>query len=729
MTSGLAATYVANAVLPSFVQKVGGCTGARGATVKGEVARKSGFAGRHDTCRLLKSAHQASRQSSAYQTLCASPSGAELSRADEQMAMPSSMAKIGKEFQAVEDMQARMKMLIERGSSCPPLLDHERVNENRVMGCSARAWVAASLDSQGRLHYRADSDSAITRGMCAVLCEALSGMTCEEVIRTDPATVRTLNIPTGVVGLSRTAGLHNIFESMRRAARKLKEGAAGLAPFPSLLVSAHSIKAQGTFAEAQRAYLQPNPEAVTRLAQLLEKKKISVVAHFYMDPQVQGVLSSAAELWPHILISDSLLMADRAVRMVADSGCQRVVVLGVDFMSENVRAILDKSGFADVPVYRMSADEIGCSLADAAISDSYFKYLGQAALTPRSLHVVYINTSLETKARAHALVPTITCTSSNVVQTVLQAFAQIPDCTVWYGPDTYMGGNLCEMFKRLAVLSDEEIQAIHPAHNRSTLKALLPRLHYYQEGMCVVHDLFGEEVVKTTRELYGDAFQAAHFEVPGEMFALAMEAKSRNMGVVGSTANILDFITARTTEAIERDLPDERLQFVLGTESGMVTSIVRAVQALLREAEKAREGKPCELEVEIVFPVSSDAISRSPDSSAGGGSKGTVTAFGGQLAVVPGVQQGEGCSISGGCASCPYMKMNSLEALMKVCERIGTPGESLLSSYEPRKYQEGLGSRSLADVGVDPILHMRYFQQNKKFSDELVQDVLTRYTA
>lgn len=39
--------------------------------------------------------------------------------------------------------------------------------------------------------------------------------------------------------------------------------------------------------------------------------------------------------------------------------------------------------------------------------------------------VVYINTSLKTKALAHQQVPTITCTSSNVVQTVLTAFAQV----------------------------------------------------------------------------------------------------------------------------------------------------------------------------------------------------------------------------------------------------------------------------------------------------------------
>ena len=45
-------------------------------------------------------------------------------------------------------------------------------------------------------------------------------------------------------------------------------------------------------------------------------------------------------------------------------------------------------------------------------------------------------------------------------------------------------------------------------------------------------------------------------QVPGEMFALAMEAKKRGMGVVGSTQNILDFIAAKLRDAVERPFPD-----------------------------------------------------------------------------------------------------------------------------------------------------------------------------
>ena len=119
----------------------------------------------------------------------------------------------------------------------------------------------------------------------------------------------------------------------------------------------------------------------------------------------------------------------------------------------------------------MSSETIGCSLADAAASVGYSQYLSEASeQEQRFLHVIYINTSLHTKAESQMILPTITCTSSNVVQTVLQAFAQVDDLRVLYGPDTYMGHNIKELFSILSEMSDEEIRVLHPQHNRETIK-------------------------------------------------------------------------------------------------------------------------------------------------------------------------------------------------------------------------------------------------------------------
>lgn len=474
-------------------------------------------------------------------------------------------------------------------------------------------------------------------------------------------------------------------------------------PFPSLLIRRDALVPQGAFAEAQAEFLQPDPDVVTRLRELLEAKKAGVVAHFYMDPELQGVLSACD--WPHIQISDSLVMADAGIEM-AEAGVERVVVLGVDFMSENVRAMLDAAGHDQVDVFRVAADPIGCSLAESAEAQAYGAYLTKASRQPTSLHVVYINTSLETKARAHHLVPTITCTSSNVVKTVLTAFDQVPDLHVWFGPDTYMGKNLERLFQGLAQLDDEAIKAVHPAHDQASVRALLERFHYFEQGTCIVHHMFGADVVKTVEQRYADVFVTAHLEVPGEMFQLALAAQQKGRGVVGSTSNILGFIAAKVEEAANQEGDAQRLRFILGTEAGMITAIVRKVQRILDESAAP-------LEVEIIFPVASEAVAQTDDA---------------ELGVVPGVAGGEGCSTAGGCATCPYMKMNSLDAMLDLLERTAAEPRDNLLPFFPRKYTMEIGGRTAADLGGEPILHMRHFQREGRLPPALVDDIVDRRT-
>ncbi|CAL0325324.1 unnamed protein product [Lupinus luteus] len=640
--------------------------------------------------------------------------------------VPSKFQHLVDEFHSLSDPLDRLKRLLHYASLMPQMDESSRVDSNRVMGCTARVWVDARLDRDGKLRFSAESDSEITRGLCACLVWVLDGSEPEEVLKIttdDLVEVNVVGLGGGSGGRSRVNTWHNVLVSMQKRTKMLvaeSEGKVPFEPFPSLIVTADGLVPKGSYAEAQAKYLFPNVLKVDELVNVLKEKKIGVVAHFYMDPEVQGILTAAQKQWPHIHISDSLVMADSAVEM-AKSGCQFITVLGVDFMSENVRAILDQAGFNEVGVYRMSNEHIGCSLADAAATPTYMEYLGAASKSAPSLHVIYINTKLETKAYAHELVPTITCTSSNVVQTILQAFAQVPDLSIWYGPDSYMGANIKELFQQMTKMTDDDIAAIHPAHSLDSIKSLLPRLNYFQDGTCIVHHLFGHEVVEKIKEMYCDAFLTAHLEVPGEMFSLAMEAKRRGMGVVGSTQNILDFIKDRLREALDRNV-DDHLQFVLGTESGMVTSIVATVRSLLEHAKSSSEG--AKITVEIVFPVSSDSISKT--SSSLPSSLHSVQMGDIMLPVVPGIASGEGCSIHGGCASCPYMKMNSLASLLKVCHHLPDQ-ENILSEYKAAEFKlQTPNGKSVADVGCEPILHMRNFQATKKLPEKLVGQILHR---
>jgi len=513
--------------------------------------------------------------------------------------------------------------------------------------------------------------------------------------------------------------------------------------FPSIVIGADGfISPQGPFAEAQAQFLTPDEESVLALSKTLDEANMGVVAHYYMDVELQGVLTAVQKQQlknssstngsdsaiSRIAIADSLAMGDHAVKMCQD-GATSIACLGVDFMSESVATILTRNGFGHIPVYRATSRSIGCSLAESAEQESYRAWLQKGmAENDNALHVVYINTSLETKAVSNSIVPTITCTSSNVMSTILQASVEVPDVKILYGPDTYMGDNLVTMLTSIldAGWDDDKIASdLHPKHNRESLKTLRDNIDVFPHGNCVVHHMFGNEVVNTVKRNYDDAYVTAHLEVPGEMFEIAMEKSLDGSGVVGSTSDILKFISAKVAEAAAEEGANangekkRRLKFVLGTEAGMVTSIVKSVQDIL-EKSSCRT-----VEAEVVFPVSSEAVMGVDDDDS--------TNL--DLGVVPGVAGGEGCSTAGGCATCPFMKMNDLDALSDIAEMViqqkedgnnnNSKNEMKLKSHLPPQRLHGMKINGIdaIDLGSEPILFMRHFMKEKAMSQSLLQKI------
>lgn len=619
------------------------------------------------------------------------------------------MVSVLTELKEATSSTGKLKVLLQRGRELPPFPKSEQTIENRVMGCTTKTYLTVELIDGERVQFSATSDSELTKGFIWILTQLLQNHTVDEILQFEADDLSEILSMSEIMTPSRTNGFLNLIETLKRKTRMLVRQ---FPKFPSLVIRSDALEPLGTFAEAQAQYLNPNPKAVQDLAELLRAKKVGVVAHFYMDPEVQGLLTMASEQWPNIAICDSIAMSENALKMVKE-GCEHIAVLGVDFMSENVRIVLDRAGLDHIPVYTMSKDHIGCSLAEAADSVAYEDYLKNSMkLSGPKLHVCYINTSMRTKAISQSIVPTISCTSGNVMKTILQGFAQIEDLRILYGPDTYMGRNIRDMFTYIGELTDDEIRSIHPDHNRQTLRSLQERFEFFQEGTCVVHHLFGGEVCKIAREAYGDAYITAHFEVPGEMFTLAMEARHRGMGVVGSSRNILDFITDKVKEQANERTTDQ-LQFILGTESGMITAITRSVQTIISENPSLKD-----LEVEIVFPVASSAITTQNQQTE------KVVSLPDNMALIPGAASGEGCSAEGGCANCPYMKMNTLTALKQIVERIGEGG---LEGFYPQDLDSTIQvngrQESIHDLGFLPVYEMKHLQENGVLSAELVKSL------
>jgi quinolinate synthase len=213
---------------------------------------------------------------------------------------------VAQHFSSIPGIKERLTYLVDMGSELTRFSDVDKVPMNRVMGCAAQVWMVVTLNDNGTVCINADSDSEISRGLAAVLIKVFNGATPAEIDSFDLKELDEISISSTLASSSRTNSFRNMFNTLKKRANAL---VGELPRFPSLLVTKNTLTPQGTFAEAQARYLEPDSSTVDRLASLLESKRVGVVAHFYMDPEVQGVLTSAAARWPHIHISGAFAPA------------------------------------------------------------------------------------------------------------------------------------------------------------------------------------------------------------------------------------------------------------------------------------------------------------------------------------------------------------------------------------------------------------------------------------
>lgn len=92
---------------------------------------------------------------------------------------------IEEEFEILgSDWELRYEHLIERGKALHALATEYKTDANLIKGCQSRVWLHARLQNGGVV-FEADSDAIITKGMVALLVDALSGLSPEEIAHAD----------------------------------------------------------------------------------------------------------------------------------------------------------------------------------------------------------------------------------------------------------------------------------------------------------------------------------------------------------------------------------------------------------------------------------------------------------------------------------------------------------------------------------------------------------------
>ena len=86
------------------------------------------------------------------------------------------------EFSELDDWMDRYQMLIEIGSEQPALDEKYKTDQNLIEGCQSRVWLQADQMPDGTLHFQAESDALIVKGIVALLIKVLSDHTPEEIL-------------------------------------------------------------------------------------------------------------------------------------------------------------------------------------------------------------------------------------------------------------------------------------------------------------------------------------------------------------------------------------------------------------------------------------------------------------------------------------------------------------------------------------------------------------------
>ena len=92
---------------------------------------------------------------------------------------------IVEEFSDVEDWMDRYGMIIDLGNNLPEINEAYKTPDHLIEGCQSRVWLNAELTPDGRVHYTADSDAIIVKGIISLLIQVLDNQTPDDILKAD----------------------------------------------------------------------------------------------------------------------------------------------------------------------------------------------------------------------------------------------------------------------------------------------------------------------------------------------------------------------------------------------------------------------------------------------------------------------------------------------------------------------------------------------------------------
>lgn len=124
------------------------------------------------------------------------------------------------------DGDDRYRLLIDLGRSLDEMPGALKTDATLVRGCSAAVWVYPTVTDEGRLHFLADSNAAITKGIIALILKIVQNRTGTEILALDIEGALTPFDLRNQLSSNRTQGIPNMIALIREIAGRYASGSA-----------------------------------------------------------------------------------------------------------------------------------------------------------------------------------------------------------------------------------------------------------------------------------------------------------------------------------------------------------------------------------------------------------------------------------------------------------------------------------------------------------------------
>ena len=118
------------------------------------------------------------------------------------------------------DADDRYRLLIDLGRALEPMPDALKTDATLVRGCSAAVWVYPTVLDDGRLHFLADSNAAITKGIIALVLMTVQDRAPAEIAATDIEGALAPFDLRNQLSSNRTQGIPNMMMLIRQTAAR-----------------------------------------------------------------------------------------------------------------------------------------------------------------------------------------------------------------------------------------------------------------------------------------------------------------------------------------------------------------------------------------------------------------------------------------------------------------------------------------------------------------------------